>query len=317
MRFAPLTLALMTMIPRAAVAQADPEPAGAAGNWTWVAADSAPERRFRLFIPANVQPGAPLVILLHGCTQDPDDLARGTRFNVAAAERGVVVAYPEQDAAHNPLKCWNWFVPAHQGADGEPGLIAGIARQVMAQHDIDPARVYVGGISAGGSMALNVVVASGDLFAAVGSHSGIAYRAADDMASALTVMRGEDIGIPPLIAAVSEMSIEGHRPPLFAIQGESDAVVSPKNLALMFLQWSTVFGAGTTRDDSLQVGGRTAVRTRLTQSDGSIPVEVWRVLGLGHAWSGGAPAGTYTDPAGPDASRLMLEFFLKHPKMKD
>lgn len=310
-------VAVMTLIPGGLSAQADAVPGGGAGSWEWVDAEGHPGRRFRLFVPARVTPGRdrpPLVVMLHGCTQDPDDFARGSRFNALAAERGVVVAYPEQTAAHHPQKCWNWYLPAHQGEGGEPGMIAAVARQVMASHGIDSARVYVGGISAGASMAQNAAAAAPGLFAAIGVHSGIPFKAAGDVPTALAAMRGDPLGVPPLVAAITHLAMETRPPAVIAIHGEADRVVSPRNLPVLLVQWSALHGAGTARDDSLELGGRSAVRTRHLGADGTSEVEVWRVPGLGHAWSGGASEGTFTDPLGPEASRLMLDFFLAHPK---
>lgn len=314
-RFAGWMVAAMTLIPSGLAAQAGPVPGGGAGSWSWVAVEGHPGRRFRLFVPESLTGPAPLVVMLHGCTQDPDDFARGTRFNALAAERGVVVAYPEQTAAHHPMKCWNWYLPEHQGDAGEPGMIGAVARQVMARRAIDSSRVYVAGISAGGSMAQNAAAASPGLFAAVGVHSGIAFQAARDVPGAMAVMRGDPVAVPTLVSALTHIVFQGARPPaLIGIQGEADAVVSPRNIALLYVQWSAVHGAGEARDDSLQVGGRGAVRTLHQSDDGTPEIELWRVQGLGHAWSGGSPEGTYTDPRGPDASRLMLDFFLSHPK---
>jgi poly(hydroxyalkanoate) depolymerase family esterase len=314
-------LLAMTLISSTAplAAQAEPEPAGAAGSWRWVALEGHPERRFRLFVPAALpaEGAAPLVVMLHGCTQDPDDLARGSRFNPAAAEHGVIVAYPEQPVGDNPQKCWNWFLPAHQARDqGEPALIAALTRQVMASERIDSSRVFVAGISAGGAMAQNVGAAYPDLFAAVGAHSAIGVGAATDTPSALAAMRGELRMIPGMVQSIARYMEYGQPAAFFAIHGEADAVVAPINLAESFVAWGGAHGAGTARDDSVQAGGRAAVRTRQLSSGGTFPVEVWRVAGLGHAWSGGSRAGTFADPAGPDASRLMLDFFLSHPRRR-
>ncbi|HEV2150261.1 MAG TPA: PHB depolymerase family esterase, partial [Longimicrobiaceae bacterium] len=161
--------------------------------FTWeTSAPEAGARRYRLFIPASHDASrpAPLLVMLHGCTQDPDDFARGTRMNEVAEEHGLLVAYPEQPAAGNPQKCWNWYEPAHQERGrGEPEEIARIVREVMAAHRVDPARVYVAGVSAGGAMALTLAASYPELFAAAGSHSGVAYRAAAGMQEALQVMQ--------------------------------------------------------------------------------------------------------------------------------
>jgi poly(hydroxyalkanoate) depolymerase family esterase len=223
----------------------------------------------------------------------------------------VVVAYPEQPASENALKCWNWFLPAHQSRGaGEPALIAEVARQVMELRAVDPARVFVAGISAGGSMAQYAGAAYPDLFAAIGAHSAIPIGAAHDTPSALAAMRGEPLPMAALVAAATHSAGFGEPLAFFGIQGEADRVVSPASIAACYVAWSAAQGAGAAHDDSLELGGRGAVRTRHLRLDGSHSVEVWRVSGLGHAWSGGSREGTFADPEGPDASRLMLEFLL-------
>ncbi|HEV7588043.1 MAG TPA: PHB depolymerase family esterase, partial [Longimicrobium sp.] len=148
------TLAALTMTSTTAGAAA----AQSAGTFEWhTYTGEAGTRRYELFVPAGLQASrrAPLVVMLHGCTQGPDDFARGTRFNALAAEAGVIVAWPEQTGEHHPQKCWVWFDPANQASGrGEPALIAGITREVMAAHRVDPKRVYVAGVSAGAAMAV-------------------------------------------------------------------------------------------------------------------------------------------------------------------
>lgn len=305
----------MTAAAAPLAAQPEPEPAGAPGAWSWMQVEGHPGHRFRLFLPGSLpERPAPLVVMLHGCTQSPDDLARGSRFNRVAAAHGVVVAWPEQTAERHLQRCWNWYDPRQQGPEGEAGMIVAVARQVMAAWPIDPARVYVGGISAGGAMALNAAVAGDGLFAAVGVHSGVPYRAAATVPEALTVMRGDSLGVQRLVGFAASTALEGPLPAVFAVHGEADAVVHPRNVAALFAQWSAAHGAGTPRDEAFQEGGLRAIRTRHLREDGSFPVEVWRVEGLGHAWSGGSPEGTFTVPRGIDASARMLEFFLAHPR---
>lgn len=275
-------------------------PADTAGSWEWhTHAGEAGTRRYRLFVPASARDGAPLVVMLHGCTQDPDDFARGTRFNEAAAEAGVIVAYPEQTAALHPQKCWSWYDPAHQARGGEPSLVAGIAREVMAARGVDPERVYVAGVSAGAAMAVNTAAAYPELFAAAGAHSGIAYRAATTVAQALAAMQRGTPAPEPVAAAV----------PLIVFHGAADPVVRPENGRQLAAQWARALGLKDFQRHTAETGGLHA--TRDVYGPG---LEVWMVDGLGHAWSGGAPEGSYTDPRGPDATREMLRFFLAHPR---
>ncbi len=272
--------------------------ADTSGSWEWhTHAGEAGSRRYRLFVPAGAGEGAPLVVMLHGCTQDPDDFARGTRFNQAAAGAGVIVAYPEQTGAHNPQKCWSWYDPAHQARGGEPSLVAGIAREVTAARRVDPRRVYVAGVSAGAAMAINTAVAYPELFAAAGAHSGVAYRAATTVPQALAAMQ-RGAAVPDSIAAAQAV-------PLIVFHGAADPVVKPENGRQLAAQWARAGG--------LKDFQRHAVDTATRDVYGPF-LEVWTVEGLGHAWSGGSPEGTYTDARGPDATREMLRFFLAHTR---
>lgn len=277
------------------------------------------ERRYRLFVPARAgaEGPAPLFVVLHGCTQDAGDIARGTRFNQHAERGGFLVLYPEQPATANPQKCWNWFLPEHQARGrGEPGLIADLARGVIAVHPVDPSRVYLAGISAGGAMAVLTAVAYPDLFAAVAVHSGIAYRAARTLAEALAAMEGRGPRAPDLAReARTAMGAHARAVPAFVMHGAADSRVHPANAAALAEQFTVLAALCGTElapavTETAAVGGRTAERTVWTSRDGPPVVERWIVDGLAHAWSGGSAEGTWTDPAGPDATAGMVRFLL-------
>jgi poly(hydroxyalkanoate) depolymerase family esterase len=304
------TLAALTMTSTAVDAAAQ-----SAGTFEWHTHSSeAGTRRYRLFVPSSVDARhpAPLVVMLHGCTQDPDDFARGTRFDQLAGERGVIVAWPEQTNTHHPQKCWAWYDPVNQGSGpGEPALIAGITREVMASLPVDRRRVYVAGVSAGAAMAVNTAAAYPELFAAVASHSGIPYRAAADVPHAIAVMHGGSPD-PAILAYALQDALGGARPALIAVHGAADAVVSATNSRQLAAVWAGVLGLSASPAERATEGGLGVERTRWKAADGSTAIELVIVDSLGHAWSGGSPDGTFTDPRGPDASRLILDFLLAH-----
>lgn len=246
----------------------------------------------------------PLVVMLHGCTQSPEDFALGTRMNELAESQGVLVAYPAQSRSANSSKCWNWFRAEDQERDrGEPALIAGMVREFLQDERVDPHRVYVAGLSAGGAAAAVLGQAYPDLFAAVGVHSGLACGAARDMAGAFAAMKQG--GAPRVGTTVV---------PTVVFHGDADATVSPINGAQVIAQAQSRSGLRTTVDRGRSDGGISFTRT--VQADaGGVPVlEHWVLHGAGHAWSGGSSDGSYTDPRGPDASAAMLRFFSHHTR---
>jgi len=267
----------------------------------------AGSRAYRLFIPSRYreQP-LPLVVMLHGCTQSPDDFAAGTRMNFLAEEQNCFVAYPAQPSRANQAKCWNWFRTAdQQRGSGEPSLIAGITRQIMDDYSVDPKRVYVGGLSAGAAAASIMGATYNDLYAAIGIHSGLACGVATDLPSALVAMRQGGSG---------HKAISGDRPPVPTIvfHGDRDTTVHPNN-GDQILEQSLGTMAPQKKVHRGQVpGGHAYTRTILSDARGRAMLEHWNIHGAGHAWSGGSPAGSYTDPRGPDATREMLRFFLEH-----
>lgn len=262
---------------------------------------------YRLYLPADSAPGMPVLIMLHGCTQSAEDFSTGTGMDQLADEFGVIVAYPRQTQSGNAQKCWNWFRPDDQRRDrGEPALIAGIARQVVADRQGDAQRVYVAGLSAGGAAAAVLGDQYPDLFAAVGIHSGIACGAARDLSSALATMK---TGNPPMAVRSPATFV-----PTIAFHGDQDMTVHAANARNIIAAATAAFGSPlTVKTETGQLGsGRRYTRTVSSDSQGHDLLEQWTVHGSGHAWSGGRAAGSYTDPLGPDASREMLRFFLAH-----
>jgi poly(hydroxyalkanoate) depolymerase family esterase len=264
------------------------------------------EMAYKLYVPSTYGSQAlPLVVMLHGCTQSPDDFAAGTRMNEIAEEQGVLVAYPGQAASANAQKCWNWFDAKDQHRDhGEPALIAGLTREVMRDFAVDPARVYVAGLSAGGAAAAIVAQAYPDIYAAAGVHSGLASGAATDMPSAFAAMRQG--GIP------RSGGRTGRPVPTIVFHGDRDRTVHPSNGEHVLTQAKAGAALTTTVTRGEAAGGLSYTRTVQSDGAGSPTLERWVLHGAGHAWSGGSQAGSYTEPRGPDASREMLRFFLAH-----
>jgi poly(hydroxyalkanoate) depolymerase family esterase len=308
---APTTQALRGRLPKSQFPNLRPQrpppaplPEGARFE-TRAFSNAAGSRTYKVYVPSSYKgQSLPVVVMLHGCTQDPDDFAAGTRMNEVAEEFGFLVVYPCQPQSANPQKCWNWFNTGDQQRDGgEPSLIAGIARQVVEVFSADSRRVYVAGLSAGGAAAAILAVRHPDLFAAVGVHSGLACGAAHDMPSAFAAMRGGGAFAP---------RGDGRLVPTIVFHGDADRTVNPANAdhviaqAGMNAQLTEVVTHGETP------AGMAYTRIDYVDASGADMAEHWALRGAGHAWSGGSLSGSYTDPRGPDASREMIRFFFRH-----
>jgi poly(hydroxyalkanoate) depolymerase family esterase len=300
-------LGLRGLIKRAPLSTPDIGPEGARfieGTFS----NAAGSRAYKLFIPSRYQgQQLPLVVMLHGCTQSPDDFAAGTRMNFIAEEQTCFVVYPAQRSEANQAKCWNWFRTAdQQRGRGEPSLIAGITRQIMRDYSVDPKRVYVGGLSAGAAAAAIMGATYSDLYAAIGVHSGLACGAAIDLPSAFVAMRqggGSD----------DRVILSGGPPvPTIVFHGDRDTTVHPNNGDRILEQSMRTTSTQRKVHRGRVPGGHAYTRTIHTDASGRGIFEHWSIHGAGHAWSGGSPAGSYTDPRGPDATKEMLRFFLEH-----
>ena len=298
----------VTRRPKAGATAAGPLPAGASFD-RHTYAGPAGSREYKLYVPAGGDGRPrPLVVMLHGCTQSPEDFAAGTRMNAVADESGALVAYPGQPASANASKCWNWFNAGDQQRDrGEPAVIAGLTREIMAAHAVDPTRVFIAGLSAGGATAAIMAATYPDLYAAVGVHSGLACGAAKDMSSAFAAMRH---GAAPQGGAPEAGA---SRPPVRTIvfHGDADTTVNPVNGDQVAARVARARTLSEIVEDGRAPGGIAYTKTARADAAGRTVLEHWVLHGAGHAWSGGSPAGSYTDPRGPDASREMMRFFLE------
>jgi poly(hydroxyalkanoate) depolymerase family esterase len=270
--------------------------------------NEAGSRRYKLYVPSCYRgEPLPLVVMLHGCTQSPDDFAAGTRMNECAEGQGLLVAYPAQSRSANPSKCWNWFEGSEQRrGHGEPSLIAGLTHRIMRDFEVATRRVYVAGLSAGGAAAAIMGATYPDLYAAVGVHSGLACGAARDIASAFAAMRNG--GDPAAPSARANRTLV----PTIVFHGDEDKTVNPVNGDQVIAQAKLGMDLKTTVVRGRAAGDMSFLRTIQTDDTGRSMLEQWVLQGAGHTWSGGSPAGSYTDPRGPDASREMIRFFLQH-----
>jgi poly(hydroxyalkanoate) depolymerase family esterase len=276
-------------------------------------------RRYKIYVPSSYDKTKPLplIVVLHGCTQDPDDIARGTRFNTLAEERGFLVAYPEQPQRANGLKCWNWFDAAHQKrGQGEPALIAAITQRVIGDYSVDQKRVFIAGLSAGGAMALIAAYAYPEIFHAAGIHSGVAYAAATSLADALAVMHGGARDPAALPRAVVSAMGASPRLPAIIFQGRADKSVDVINSSQIVSQLTSARTPTSVAlmTEAKATGPEGYHYSRKIYGNGGPVIEEWIVDELGHAWSGGSKEGTYTDPRGPDATREMVRFFFQTPR---
>lgn len=312
---------------RSVLRSSDDSPWGARGRWqeAWYD-DASGARPYAVYVPPDLASAAPLLVMLHGCRQDPADLAAGTGVNALADRYGFVVVYPQQTVQHNSRRCWNWFRPGDQArGSGEPAVISAIVDRIATATGTDPRRVYVAGMSAGGAMANVLATTYPDRFAAVGVHSGVAFGLATDTGAALAVMR--DVEAQPsradARAALAVMGPDARLVPAVVVHGGADRTVAVANGERVTRQWMLVnrlasegryradFDRPDHEDRRVADEGHGVVIRQWTHRL-RVVQEHWHVDGLGHAWSGGSTDGSYTDPRGPSATVAMWKFFERH-----
>lgn len=288
----------------------------------WIAAHfqcAAGSRAYKLYLPSGLgSRKASLVVMLHGCTQGADDFAAGTAMNRLADQDGFLVLYPEQSRRANPNRCWNWYRPEHQARDhGEPAILVAMVREIVASHPVDPARVFVAGVSAGGAMALVLAATYPDVFAAAGVHSGVAYGTGRSLLGGVLAMRGR--GADPL-RPIDALAAPARLVPIIVFHGQDDRVTRVANVHQIAEQWARLAALSGEAalaeavDRGRAPDGRGYTRSVWRRASGRPLIETVVVDQLGHAWSGGDPSGTYTDPLGPQASAEMVRFFSQHAR---
>jgi len=286
------------------------------GDWlSGVAVGPGGARGYHLFRPAGLElkPGErlPLMVMLHGCGQTGRDFAASTRMNALAVRQRFLVLYPEQDRIAHPQGCWNWYERRSGKADAEAATLMAAIDQACLLYPVDRDRVALAGLSAGASMAALLATRYPNRFRAVVMHSGVAPGAAKSPATALGAMRGEHVPPMPTTAvgkAMGAAAVFTTLPPMLVLHGDADAVVAPSNAASSAAVWATAVGArpGLTRE--VQRGRRRAMRVTDFRRKGRTLVTLCEIAGLGHSWSGGAPKLLFSDPEGPDATRMAWAF---------
>ena len=289
--------------------------------------------RYWLYLPQRVPDtvalrGWPLVVMLHGCQQSATQFAEGTRMNQLAEAKGYAVLYPQQSMSVQAQRCWRWYDRSTQQGGGETMVLADLIGKVCEQHPIDRRCIYACGISAGAGMAAVLALNHPELIAAVGLHSGPVFGAAHGQLGALHVMRhgAEAQAEAAILGLLQRRSVQASPavaeplPPMPAvlIQGEDDPVVRPVNQQQLARQWLQLnrLPAGPATRVAVKAAGRGGSRNAHEIHDylvgRKVLLRVARIAGLRHEWSGGDPALKFNAKAGPDASRMMLEFFGKH-----
>jgi poly(hydroxyalkanoate) depolymerase family esterase len=286
------------------------------GDWlSGMALGPGGARGYHLFRPAdlNLQPGEklPLMVMLHGCGQTGRDLAASTRMNALAVRQRFLVLYPEQDRLAHPQGCWNWYERRSGKADAEAATLMAAVDQACMLYPVDRDRVALAGLSAGASMAALLATRYPLRFRAVVMHSGVAPGAAKSSATALGAMRGEHVPPMPATAvgkAMGAAAVFTTLPPMLVLHGDADTVVAPSNAVNSAAVWATAVGARPGLPRTVQRGKRHAMRVTDFRRKGRTLVSLCEIAGLGHAWSGGTPSLLFSDPAGPDATRMTWAF---------
>jgi poly(hydroxyalkanoate) depolymerase family esterase len=279
---------------------------------------------YQVYVPSGYKAGTavPLIVALHGCTESADDFRQLTRFDELADAKNAIVVFPDKSSYADSTSCWNWYKTSHmQRGSGEPALIAGVTAEVRDAYTIDPHRIYAAGLSAGGAMASVMSATYPDVFAAAGIGSGCEYAAGASCAGYR--------GIDPESAgkqAFQAMGSQKRVVPAIIFQGDADKTVPEINAEQLVQQWqatddwaddgarnASIPAAPMDSKNGTAAGGRAYSVKRYSDGHDNELIQFWVVHGMPHAWSGGCGCAAYADPAGPDESKEMYDFFMSHP----
>jgi poly(hydroxyalkanoate) depolymerase family esterase len=321
-------LGLIALVAGGALASLPLRPAHGAGSFV---SKTYGGHTYKVYVPGGYVSGTPVpvVLMLHGCTQDPDQFATGTELNSYAESNTFLAVYPDQPTSIQSNKCWQWYDSAHQSrGSGEPALLAGLVGQVKTDYSVDSNRVYVAGLSAGAAMSVIMGATYPDVFAAIAVGSGLEYKAGTTQSAGTTAMtQGGPDPVTQGNAAYTAMGQYKRSVPAIVFHGSSDYIVYPVNGNQVLSQWAQTDDRASDGLDNNNIddtadatvngtvaGGRSYTDYVYKDSTtGATVLEKYIVSGMGHAWSGGNSAGSYTDPQGPKASAIIWQFFVAHP----
>ncbi|AWH53533.1 PHB depolymerase esterase [Stenotrophomonas sp. ESTM1D_MKCIP4_1] len=320
-----LLLGLCTWLAMSATAAAADTP----GHWDFgVYGNVYGAREYQVWVPANYQPSQPLPLLLvlHGCVTGPNLMGEASGFNDVADTEGFIVVYPRQNVTANPMRCWNFPLPVNQArGSGEPSILAGIVDEVKAGYAVDPRRVYVTGISAGGAMTATMLACYSDVFAAGAIHAGGMYKGATTVSGSAYALLAGSIYSPDSNGRLAWQCSGSPKPrplPVLVFHGSADSTVNPINgqqAVRQFLQTNDLADDGLDNDSVKyvptstyqgQVPGGRSYTVDTYAYNGRVLAQHYVVQGMGHAWSGSQTGLPFTDAQGPDAT-LITWLFLK------
>jgi poly(hydroxyalkanoate) depolymerase family esterase len=297
---------------------------GALRGWLASAPLVMPRRDYLVYVPRGHSRWrrAPLLLLLHGCRQTPEEIAAATRITATADELGWLVLLPRQKESANPWRCWNWFDSRTAAGNGESAILLAQLDAVRSTYRADAERVVVAGMSAGGALAAALALQHANVVRGVFVHSGLACGAASAPVTAMNVMRrGPDTDVEAIARDARRRADQPLRLPLCVVHGDSDDVVAPLNAAALVRQYLRLndhpsLAREATAEDGLPPPDRESretlegrvVHTRDWCDASRLVVRYVSVAGLGHAWSGGDAAYPYNDAAPPPATEILARF---------